>query len=137
MGRERRALARGELAAFAALTAILAASVVWHPADDGGFVLCAFRRLTNLPCAGCGLTRSFCSMAKGDLPRAVAFHPLGPLVFAATLVYWARGVAILAGFGERVARFDRAVRHWRLPLAGIVLLLTVWVARLVVLGLDG
>lgn len=42
---------------------------------------CFLRRTTGLPCPGCGLTRSFVSIAHGDLLAAWQFNPAGPLVF--------------------------------------------------------
>ena len=128
---------RREVGVLATLTLVLAASVIWQPADDGGFILCAFRRVTGLPCMGCGLTRSFCAIAKGQAARAFAFHALGPPLFAAACVYWLRGAAFFAGRRGAVGRFDAAVRRWRIPLVALVLLLVVWVARLVALGLEG
>lgn len=122
---------------LAVLTAVLVASVLWRPADDGGFILCAFRRLTGIPCMGCGLTRSFCAIAKGEVGRAAGFHPLGPALFVAAVVYWARGLAAVSGLGERVAACDRAVVLLRLPLVAIVALTVVWILQLLLLGLDG
>ncbi len=46
---------------------------------------CMFRRLTGYDCAGCGLTRSFICVARGQLVRAGGFNPAGPLVFAFVL----------------------------------------------------
>jgi hypothetical protein len=135
MGDVRPALKRGEAVALGVITAVLVVSVVWRPPDDGGFVLCLFRRLTGLPCMGCGLTRSFCACAKGELARAAAFHPLGPALFAATVVWWARGVAAVAGLDAPVAAFDRAVRRWRLPVVAIAALAVAWVWRLATLTL--
>jgi hypothetical protein len=43
--------------------------------------ICAFRRITGQPCPGCGLTRSFVSIAHGDLLAAWHFNPAGPLIF--------------------------------------------------------
>jgi hypothetical protein len=50
--------------------------------------LCMFYNLTSLPCPGCGLTRSFCSIAKGQLFLSFYFHSLGPLMFIGTLFAW-------------------------------------------------
>jgi hypothetical protein len=127
----------GEAKLLAALTAVLVASVLWHPADDGGFVLCAFRRLAGLPCMGCGLTRSFCALAKGEIGRAFAFHPLGPALFAAACLYWVRGATFFAGRRLGVARFDEAVRRWRVAAVALALLCGVWVVQLAVLGVEG
>jgi hypothetical protein len=44
--------------------------------------MCQLRRTLGLPCPGCGLTRSFISLAHGDLSAAVQFNPAGPMLFA-------------------------------------------------------
>ncbi len=46
---------------------------------------CRFRTWTGLDCPSCGLTRAFVSITHGDLPAAVGFNPISPLVFAAFL----------------------------------------------------
>jgi hypothetical protein len=127
-----RSVPRAEAAAFAVITAILVASVLWYPADDGGFVICVFRRTTGLPCPGCGLTRSFCAIAKGHVERGFAYHWLGPALFLVAGVYWVRGAALLAGFRGAVARFDETVVRWRLHYAVMAALLLTWVLRLAV-----
>jgi hypothetical protein len=132
-----RSAPRGELVGLGLLAATLAASVIWHPQDDGGFVVCPFRKATGLPCPGCGLTRSFCAVAKGHLERAFEFHALGPALFVVLLVYLVRGGALVAGAESAVARFDAAVRRWRLLRIGTVALLAVWIVELVRLGVDG
>ena len=43
-------------------------------------VLCAFRRMTGVPCPGCGLTRSWVALAEGNLHQSLGFHRLGWLV---------------------------------------------------------
>jgi hypothetical protein len=43
---------------------------------------CTFRRFTGLPCPGCGMTRSFISMAHGHLAEAWRFNPAGVAFFA-------------------------------------------------------
>lgn len=132
-----RALPAGELLAVAGLTAIFALSAVWHPADDGGIVLCPFRLATGIPCPGCGLTRSFCAIAKGHVERGLEFHWLGPVVFAVFAVYWVRGVVLLAGGFGVVERFDRTVGRWGLARLLLAALMVVWLVRLAVLGCTG
>ena len=48
-------------------------------------LICPFHWLTGLPCPGCGLTRSFVAIARGDWPGAIDYHPFGPLLFGALL----------------------------------------------------
>lgn len=42
---------------------------------------CALFQTFGIKCALCGLTRSFCLMAKGDFRAAASFHPVGPAIF--------------------------------------------------------
>jgi hypothetical protein len=47
--------------------------------------ICTFKRLLGVDCPGCGLTRSFISLAHGDVRSAWKFNPAGPLFFAIVL----------------------------------------------------
>jgi hypothetical protein len=122
---------RRNLIWLALLSAVFVASVLWHPSDDGGIVLCPFRLATGIPCPGCGLTRSFCAMGKGDVSRAFEFHALGPVLFAVAGLLWLRSAAVLLGGGDVVTRVDRALVRWRALQLGGAVLLAVWVLRLV------
>ena len=104
-------------AAFALAGGILAISLVYRPGRMMPFSFCAFRHLTGLPCAMCGMTRSFCALAKGDFLESLHAHPAGPLLFAATVGIFAAGFqdvfaeqSVLCKFG-RAAQLDR-VRTW-------------------------
>jgi hypothetical protein len=90
--------------------------------NDDGPVLCPFRRITGIPCAGCGLTRCAGELARFDVAGAVGVHPLGPLVLAqlvVVLVLW-------------LVRPERVRERWVVPLvvANGVLLFVVWLVRL-------
>ena len=112
------------------LTVILIASVVWHPQDDGGFVFCLVRRATGYPCPGCGLTRSFCALGKGELSRSFHFHAVGPLLYVLTIAAWVRFVAAVSGLHGAVARFDRIVMKSRIVPIVLGLMLVAWVVTL-------
>ena len=64
---------------------VLTLSWIYAPWAAMGPVLCPLRSLTGLSCPGCGLTRSFCAAAHGDFTASLDFHPLGPVLFLATL----------------------------------------------------
>ncbi|MBN1361361.1 MAG: DUF2752 domain-containing protein [Sedimentisphaerales bacterium] len=42
---------------------------------------CQLHETFGIRCALCGLSRSFCCLARGDVVAALGFHPLSPLVF--------------------------------------------------------
>jgi hypothetical protein len=44
--------------------------------------LCMSRRLLGIACPGCGLTRSFISLAHGDVAAAWSYNPAGLVLFA-------------------------------------------------------
>jgi hypothetical protein len=42
--------------------------------------ICPAALLARVPCPGCGLTRAAWALISGDLARAIALNPLGPIV---------------------------------------------------------
>ena len=83
----RRALALWAAAGLAALGAwawLGAGGVDFPP----GFYFCPSRRFLDLPCPGCGMTRALIALAQGDWRRALALHPLAPLVAAEAAAAW-------------------------------------------------
>ena len=44
------------------------------------------RRMWNMDCPGCGLTRSFISMSHGRFGNAFSFNPAGPIVYLFVLI---------------------------------------------------
>jgi hypothetical protein len=65
--------------------AVLALSLVPLPAGLQGRSICLFRNLFDMPCSGCGVTRSLRATAHGDLASAIDFNPFGPVFFVAAL----------------------------------------------------
>lgn len=60
----------------------------WTPSGDPRHGICLYRRLLDLPCPGCGLTRGLAHLAKGEWLAALELHPLAPLVALDGLVLW-------------------------------------------------
>ncbi len=77
---------------------------VYHQGKD--LVFCPFKRVTGLPCPGCGMTRAFWEMAGGNLKKALAFNPFSVVLLGLAL-------ADLA-LGERARRLE-GVYRWLLP----------------------
>lgn len=115
---------------FGGTSAMFAASVLWHPQDEGGVVLCPFRATTGLPCPGCGLTRAFCAIGRGELERALHFNIISPVVFLAAVVVWLYAVSVLLKINplrDVLARLKPNALVWRLT---FVVLIVWWAARL-------
>lgn len=70
--------------------------------------LCPFHRICGLWCPGCGLTRSFVSMAHGHFLNAVHFNPLGPILFCACALQVLLQSAAVLGWRPAVSPFARA-----------------------------
>jgi hypothetical protein len=95
--------------------------------------LCMMRRFAGADCPGCGMTRSFISLAHGDLASAWSYNPAGLWLFAILALQipfrgyqlWRirRGQPEIATSGlAQVALFVFAVAllgQWTLRLAGI------------------
>jgi hypothetical protein len=97
------------LAIFAliGLFVVFLTSVFLRPPATDYFTVCGFKNLTGLPCPGCGLTHSFCALAKGDIGSAIAFNLLGPPLFFALVVLWIRSACLLLKVSSPVQVVDR------------------------------
>ena len=74
----------------------LAVLHVWTPSGDAATAVCLSRRLFHLPCPGCGLTRAFAHLAKGEWAAAVLLHPLAPVLALEAILGWLAWGAALA-----------------------------------------
>ncbi len=97
----------------------------WVPSGDPAYAICLSRRLFHLPCPGCGLTRAFAHLAKGEWSAALRDHPLAPVVGLQVALGW-------AAWGAAVAK-----RPLRLPfrletllLANLAALVALWLGRM-------
>ncbi|MCZ7585763.1 MAG: DUF2752 domain-containing protein [Deltaproteobacteria bacterium] len=57
---------------------------------------CPFLNLSGLPCPFCGLTRSCVAFASGRFAESWMVNPLGPVVMAASVVFAAAVIGLLA-----------------------------------------
>src|SRR5262245_60644058 len=96
----------GALILLVILSAIYLISIFFHPIDGNYFSICGFKNFTGLPCPACGLTHSFCAIAKGDFLRAFSYNLLGPPLFLFSILFWFRSLAVLLRWSHRVSAFD-------------------------------
>jgi len=85
--------------------------------------LCVMRNTTGLPCPGCGLTRSWVDLARGDLRASLEHHRLGWLVMLYVAGQATRHGAWLAapGWRPRVERLGQWLDRGLILLAAALL----------------
>ena len=111
----------------------------WTPFDDIRYSLCLSRRL-GLPCPGCGMTRAFAHLAKGEWRAAVSVHPFSPVLAAELVLGWLAWGVHLLRLTAAPGTVDHAVeglsrRLWPMGLtpallANLALLVAHWAGRL-------
>ncbi len=121
----KRRLAGWALAGAAGAAALLVLHE-WTPSDGPGFTICPLRRMTGLPCPGCGMTRALAHLAKGEWSAAIHDHPLAPLLAAEVALLWAAWGAAAA----RLARLPALVKPEVAALCHVALLVAVWLGRM-------
>ena len=125
-GRSVRAAPK-RLAFVGWLLAPLLALVVAAEASRLGVVLCPFRRITHLPCPGCGMTRALLALCRGDLHSALAIHPLSPFAAALLCGWWVNNLLLALGRPKALSVPDSVTRLWWVAL---IVALALWIARL-------
>jgi Protein of unknown function (DUF2752) len=92
--------------------------------------LCMFKRMTGMGCPGCGMTRSFISLAHGNLRMAWHYNPAGPLLFAMLAFQIPFRLVQLARI--RSGRTELRMGRWPQLFFGVlgVLLVGQWILRL-------
>jgi hypothetical protein len=126
-------LAAGGLFALAASWLTYTYFYFWlqprHLTFDGPFMY-----VTGKPDPGCGLTRTFAWMWRGDLAHAFFVYPLGPLIFVGTFVFVAYSLAVMVG--GRSIRFRLSPLVQRGIIVGALVALGLnWASKLIWLGM--
>ncbi|MBI4854096.1 MAG: DUF2752 domain-containing protein [Acidobacteria bacterium] len=117
-------------AVFIFFGAILIISYFYQAEPNPKVSLCIFYNLTNLPCPGCGLTRSFCSFAKGDLLASFHFHWLGPIMFLTTFFVWLASLLTVFGITKPFEFFKLLSTNELFIKTAILALGICWLIRL-------
>ncbi len=105
-----RRLAASEVVAAVGVAALGVGALLPVDHIEDGPIICPFRRLTGLPCPGCGLTRSWTYLMHGWWRDAFLAHPFGLLL--ALVIVAVGAVAIRARLrGTPAPSLDRLVRQ--------------------------
>ncbi len=90
---------------------------------NSGPVLCLFRRVSGVPCAGCGMTRGFVAITHGHWHVAADYNLFAPLLFVWLCAWWSVAVAALVRDREPPAHPAWLVK------GAVVTLFGYWVVR--------
>lgn len=122
--RRRSSFALWGLAGLAALAGFFLFRV-WVPAPGSENTVCLMRRLSGLPCPGCGMTRAFAHLAKGEWAAAASDHLLAYVLVAELGLAW-------LVWGAALARRRQIRAPWwlgRAALAHLAVLAAFWLGR--------
>lgn len=99
---------------------------------------CPILHFTGIPCPGCGMTRSFLAIARGDLPTAFEYHLFGPLFFSAIVLGMGYlSLEILTRQRWSIPRLSRWWQRWHIALMLLTLLGIYHLNRLYHLAQNG
>ena len=93
---------------------------------------CLFHFVTGLPCPGCGGTRAFAAILRGDLIHAFFYHPVVPFCSVLYVVFMVTQTI------ERILRKTANVRFHGLSFrleyvyVAVLLILVQWIIKIVV-----
>lgn len=114
--------------ALAGLAGFAAAAFLhlWVPGSGPETSFCFSRRVLGLPCPGCGMTRAFAHLAKGQWGAALAAHPLAPVLAIEFVLIW------LAWGRAALRNPSPTPPAWLTPavLAHVAVLCALWLGRL-------
>ena len=112
--------------------AVAAIAVTALHLDRLGFSVCAFKRLTGLPCATCGSTRALAYLAHLDVGGAFSMNPLAVLLVVLVAAWcFADVILLLRG---RVLSLDLSAGELRLVQISLLVALAGNWAYLVAVG---
>lgn len=110
---------------------VILVAVLVEPSDKGWgthrkllLPPCGFRLVTGEPCATCGLTTSYCNLARGRIGAAFDANPAGLVLFPLTAVF---GICALVGAATGRSLIERPLawggaKAWLLILPVLALL---------------
>ena len=87
---------------------------------------CVFKRITTIPCPGCGMGRSTWSLMRGHVAQSLFYHPLG-IIFNLFMI-----AAVLQAVIDVLKNDDKLIRMLKKPwptwgiILFVVVILLVW-----------
>ncbi|MCF0172765.1 MAG: DUF2752 domain-containing protein [Bacteroidales bacterium] len=95
------------------------------------FTVCLFKRLTGVPCPGCGTIRATRLLFQGDIIGSVMTNPLGMVLLVCSVAFIALSVTDIVQKTDRVGQIaTRPLRKWQMAVL-LALVATNWVWNIV------
>ena len=93
--------------------------------------VCLFKRVSGIPCPGCGLAHSWVAAMHGQFSRSWQYHRLGGLILVYTLLQIA--IRLVWFIGKRYRQTSARISSWldRSMLLIILLLFANWILALI------
>ncbi len=109
-------------------TALVGAAAIGYALTLPSFSLCTFQNLFGRPCPGCGMTRSIAHLARGEVSLSLRLHPLGIVLFGASLLGFVGGILYLRRGRDPVWEFVERRGTW-LAVGLMSAMIVLWIVR--------
>lgn len=113
------------------ISIVFAISILYHAPDPAPFTICLFRSVTSIECPGCGLTHSFCAIAKGHVAAGFHYNLLGPAFFLLLALVWTMLALDMAGLRRSSQSLRQLLGNRRAQRGAAAIFLLYGVARLI------
>lgn len=92
---------------------------------------CLFHFVTGLPCPGCGGTRAFVSLLRGDLVQSFLYHPVVPFCFLLYVIFML--TQTISRIFQKTTRFRFRALSFRLEYVyvAVLLIFVQWIIKLI------
>lgn len=110
---------RALLVSIAVLVMAMAA-VFLRQAGPGRMPGCLFRKLTDLECPGCGMTRATHALLHGNFVEAFQFNPVGIILFPIAML--ALGIELLGWVRGKPLPFQIKSGRWGATIVAVVVI---------------
>lgn len=117
---------RALLVSLAMLVLVFAAYKLRQDGGAGWMPGCYFRKLTDLECPGCGMTRATYALLNGRFAEAFRLNPVGIILFPLAMI--GLGFELLGWVRGKTVFFRLSVGKWgSISLAAILIIW--WIVR--------
>jgi hypothetical protein len=123
-----RSLHKKDWVVLAGIPVLFFIAYFYNDLPLNGFEFCAVKRFLDIPCPGCGLTRSFAQLVHGNLVAALKFNIFGPILAIIFIYIFIRRLLGLL-LKRPVPALLTTNQRYYVTIAFIVLFMVQWVIK--------